>query len=190
MNRVFGVLLLSCCGLILSSGAAFTQGGAGPQPLPMPPAVAPPRDMPYLGAIRLSVDATDTDRHIFRVRETVPVRGGDSLVLLYPQWLPGNHSPSGRVDKLGGLIIRANGNRVEWSRDPVDVFAFHVVVPPATNTLDVDFQYLSPVDGNEGRIVMTAEMLNLQWNAVVLYPAGFFARHIMVEPSIRLPENW
>ena len=78
----------------------------------MPAQIAAPKDTPYLGAIRLSVDATDIDRHIFNVHETIPVRAGESIVLLYPQWLPGNHAPSGRVDKLAGLMIHANGARV------------------------------------------------------------------------------
>ncbi len=190
MNSLLRFLLFLCCGLVMSSSVAFTQRSALPQPIPMPAAITSPKDTPYVGTIRLNVDATDTERHIYRVRETVPARGGDRVVLLYPQWLPGNHSPSGRVDKLGGLTIRANGNRVEWVRDPVDVFAFQVVVPPAASALDIEFQYLSPVDTGEGRIVMTPEMLNLQWNAVVLYPAGYFSRHIMVEPSVRLPESW
>ena len=180
---------MSWCALVLSAGCALGQS-LGPQPLPMPAPIAAPRDTPYLAAIRLNVDATDVERHIFRVRETVPVRAGEPLVLLYPQWLPGNHSPSGRVDKLAGLMIYANGARVEWVRDPVDVFAFHVAVPPSATTLEVDFQFVSPVDSNEGRIVMTAEMLNLQWNAVTLYPAGYFVRQIMMEPSVRLPDGW
>src|SRR6266702_3907856 len=95
LNRV----LLFCCALFLSGGEVFAQTTARPGPLPMPAAIVPPRDTPYPGTIRLSVDATDTDRHIFSVRETIPVRGGDSIVLLYPQWLPGNHSPTGRIDK-------------------------------------------------------------------------------------------
>ncbi len=111
-------------------------------------------------------------------------------MLFYPQWLPGNHSPTGRIDKLAGLTIRANGMPVEWRRDTVNVFAFHVAVPANVTALDAEFQYLSPVDTDEGRIVMTPEMLNLQWNAVVLYPAGYFTRQIMVEPSARLPDNW
>jgi predicted metalloprotease with PDZ domain len=37
---------------------------------------------------------------------------------------------------------------------------------------------------------VTPEMLNLQWNAVVLYPAGYFSRQITVEPSVRLPDGW
>jgi predicted metalloprotease with PDZ domain len=156
----------------------------------MPAPIAAPRDIPYPAAIRLNVDATDVDRRIFRVRETIPVRAGEPLVLLYPQWLPGNHSPSGPVDKLAGLMIHANGARVEWVRDPVDVFAFHVAVPANATSLDVDFQFVSPVDTPEGRIVMTPDMLNLQWNDVTLYPAGYFARQIMMEPSVRLPDGW
>jgi predicted metalloprotease with PDZ domain len=182
-------ILLSLCALVLSANCALAQS-PGPQPLPMPAPIAAPRDTPYLAAIRLNVDATDVDRRIFRVRETIPVRAGGPLVLLYPQWLPGNHSPSGPVDKLAGLMIHANGARVEWVRDPVDVFAFHVAVPANATSLDVEFQFVSPVDTPEGRIVMTPDMLNLQWNDVVLYPAGYFARQIMMEPSVRLPDGW
>ena len=183
-------LWLVCCTLILSNSEGFTQQSARPEPKAAPAAIAAPRDIPYAGTIRLTVDATDIDRHIFIVRESIPVRGGDSLVLFYPQWLPGNHSPTGRIDKLAGLTIRANGMPVEWRRDTVNVFAFHVAVPANVTALDAEFQYLSPVDTDEGRIVMTPEMLNLQWNAVVLYPAGYFTRQIMVEPGVRLPDNW
>ena len=156
----------------------------------MPAPIVAPKDIPYAAAIRLSVDATDIERHIFNIRETVPVRAGESIVLLYPQWAPGNHSPTGRVEGLAGVTIYANGARVQWVRDPVDVFAFHVDVPAGVKNLDVSFQYTSPVDTSEGRIVMAPEMLNLQWNAVALYPAGYFARQIIVEASVRLPEGW
>lgn len=179
MNRSRNLLCVLFFALIVSDSEAFTQR-----------AIAPPQDIAYPGTIRLTVDATDTDRHIFRVRETIPVRGGDSLVLFYPQWLPGNHAPRGPIDKLAGLTVRANNMPLEWRRDPVDVFAFHMDVPSNATALDVEFQFLSPVESDEGRIVMTPEMLNLQWNAVVLYPAGYFSRQIMVEPSLRLPDNW
>lgn len=188
IKLLYSILPIGCA-LVLSAGGAFAQS-AGPQPLPMPAQIAAPKDTPYLAAIRLSVDATDIERHIFNVQETVPVRPGESIVLLYPQWTPGNHGPTGRVDKLAGLMINANGARVQWVRDPVDVFAFHVDVPAGATKLDVNFQFTSPTDTNEGRVVMTPDMLNLQWNAVALYPAGYFARQIMVEPSVRLPEGW
>lgn len=188
-RRLLSYILLASAALALSGGRGFSQS-PGPQPLPMPAPIAAPVDAPYPGVIRLRVDATDLARHVFSVHETIPVRANEPTVLLFPQWIPGNHSPTGRIEKVAGLMIRANGARVEWTRDPVDVFAFHIHVPPGTAAIDVDFQFTSPIEPAEGRIVMTPDMLNLQWNAFALYPAGYFSRQITVEPSVRLPEGW
>lgn len=188
ISRVLRTCLLLSFALVLTVWA-FAQS-AGPQPAPTPPQISAPKDTPYPGTIRLAVDASDVQRHIFDIRETIPVRGGEPLTLLYPQWQPGNHAPTGRVDKIAGLMIRANGARVEWMRDTTDVFAFHVAVPSGVTSLAVEFQFVSPVDTNEGRVVMTPDMLNLQWVAMSLYPAGYFARQITVEPSVRLPDGW
>ena len=188
-NKSLSIAFLSWIALAVSVGAAFAQS-PGPQPLPMPPQIAAPKDTSYGAAIRLSVDATDIDRRIFNVHETIPVHTGEPLVLLYPQWLPGNHSPTGEVASVAGLMITANGARVDWQRDPVNVFAFHVNPPSGSTSLDVSFQLTSPVDPSQGRIVMTPDMMNLQWNEVALYPAGYFARQIMVDASVKLPEGW
>lgn len=173
----------------LSVAEAQLASPAAPQPVPMPPAIAAPRDTAFPGTITLEVDASDIDRRIFSVRETIPVTAGP-LTLLYPQWLPGNHAPRGRVDKLAGLTITGNGQRLAWRRDDANVFAFHVDVPAGVTTLELSFQFLSPTDSNQGRIVMTPEMLNLQWNTVVLYAAGYFARQIPVAASVVLPPEW
>ena len=186
--KVSAALSLAFC-VLLVGGRAVAQTTAA-QPLPAPASVSAPRDVPYPGSIQLSVDATDIDRHIFSVRERIPVRGGESIVLLYPQWLPGSHSPTGRIENLAGLTIHAAGALVQWTRDPVDVFAFHVNVPAAAASLDVEFQYLSAVTSAQGRMIMTPDMLNLQWSSLVLYPAGYFTRQITVEPSVHLPTGW
>jgi hypothetical protein len=94
----------------------------------MPPDIPTPQDIAYPGTIKLSVDATDVTRGIFRVHEIIPVRAGP-LTLLYPKWLPGNHAPNGTLDKFAGLVIRAGGKVIPWTRDVVDVFAFHIDVP-------------------------------------------------------------
>ena len=163
---------------------------ARPVPSPLPPPIPSPRDVPYPGVIALAVDATDLTHHIFTVHETVPVAGAGRFTLLYPQWIPGHHSPNGPLDKMAGLVVHANGQRVEWQRDPVQVFAFHIDVPQGAASLDIDFQFASPVTGNEGRVVMTPDMLNLQWNTVALYPAGFYSRQIEFAPSVTLPPGW
>ena len=120
----------------MAGGIALAQTPPLPPPSPMPPGMVAPKDTPFGGTIRLGVDATDVTRHIFRVTETIPIQSG-RVTLLYPKWLPGNHSPSGRIDALAGLMIQAHGRRVEWTRDAVDVYAFHVDVPADATQLDL-----------------------------------------------------
>ena len=148
-----------------------------------------PRDTPYPGTIVLRVDVTDLERHVFNVHEVIPVAPGP-LTLLYPEWLPGNHAPRGPIDELGGLVINANGKRVEWARDPLNIYAFQVQVPPGATRLDLEFQYAAPLTVAEGRINVTPEIVGLQWNTVVLYPAGYYASRIVVAPELDLPEAW
>jgi predicted metalloprotease with PDZ domain len=182
--------LFACAALFAVSGAAVAQTSPGPQPYPMPPKAEAPQDTPYPGLLKVQVDATDLDRHIFRVHETIPVAGPGPITILYPQWLPGNHAASGPIKNVGGVVFRANGKVIPWTRDPVDVFAFHVDVPVGATSLEVDFDFLSAVANDEGRIVMTPEMLSLQWINLAMYPAGYFARRIQIEPSVRFPEGW
>ena len=156
----------------------------------MPAPTPPPQDIAFPGVLKLEVDATDTERHIFQVRETIPVAKAGPTTLLYPAWIPGNHAPRGQVEKLAGLVIRAGGQVIPWKRDPVDVFAFHVDVPQGVSALDVEFDYTSPTAADQGRVVVTPEMLNLQWFSVALYPAGYFTRRIPIDASVRLPEGW
>jgi len=161
------------------NGPAEGAGGGVPRP----------RDTPYPGTISLRVDVTDLERHVLNVHEVIPAAPGP-LTLLYPEWLPGNHAPRGPIDGLGGLIINANGKRVEWTRDPVNIYAFQVQVPAGVNHLDVEFQYAAPLTAAEGRINVTPEIVGLQWNTVVLYPAGYYASRISVAPELVLPEGW
>jgi predicted metalloprotease with PDZ domain len=146
-------------------------------------------DAPYPGVISLSVDATDLDRKIFRVRETIPVSPGP-LALYYPRWLPGTHSPSAALAQLSGLQVSAGGKPVAWVRDAVDSAAFHIEVPAGAAALDIEFQFLTPLEPGSERQVVTPDMLGVQWNAVVLYPAGYAAAKISVQPSLTLPAGW
>jgi len=91
---------------------------------------------------------------------------------------------------MTGLMIRAGGKTLRWTRDPVQVYAFHVDVPAETSSVDVEFQFTAPVRESEGRINVTPNMMNVQWEQVALYPAGHFTRAIQVKPSITLPEGW
>src|SRR3546814_1043041 len=57
-------------------------------------------------------------------------------------------------------------------------------------TLCRSFDFLSPTRTSEGRVVVTPAMMNLQWEQVSLYPAGYFTRNIPVQLEVTLPEGW
>ena len=104
---------------------AYAQNSEGPQPAPLPPPIAAPADTAYAGTISLLVDLTNINDRVLNVHETIPVKAGD-IALLYPQWLPGTHSPSNPVANMAGLVITANGKRIAWVRDRVNMYAFHI----------------------------------------------------------------
>jgi predicted metalloprotease with PDZ domain len=143
----------------------------------------------FPGTIQLDVDATDLAHRVFKVRERIPVQPG-TLRLYYPQWLPGNHGPRGPIDLMGGLRFSIDGKYLPWRRDPLDMYSFMVDIPAGATTLLAEFDYLTPLDSAQGRIVVTPEILGIQWNAVVLYPAGFDAGDIQVAPRVQLPPQW
>jgi predicted metalloprotease with PDZ domain len=150
-----------------------------------------PLDVPYPGGtLSLNVDATDTTQRIFKVKETIPVAAPGPLTLLMPAWLPGNHAPRGQIDKLAGISFTANGKPLAWTRDPLDVYAFRIDVPAGAKAVVAEFQFLSATAGNQGRVVVTDKMLNLQWEAVSLYPAGYYTRQIPVQATVTYPEGW
>lgn len=138
----------------------------------------------------LKVDATDTDRAIFRVEQRIPVSKPGPMTLLLPEWLPGTHAPRGQIEKIAGLVIKANGQVLQWKRDPIDVYAFNVDVPAGTGALDVSFQFISATDADQGRVVVTDSMMNVQWQSVSLYPAGLPTREIPVSATITYPAGW
>jgi predicted metalloprotease with PDZ domain len=176
------------------------DGGMPPPPQPLPdlPGIPEPRDEAYPGLLTVAVDVTDVERRIFRVRQTIPLPpvAGDAaadpreILLLYPKWLPGFHAPQAPIELFAGLVVRANGEELVWKRHPVTVNAFHVDVPGGAQALDVEFQFLSPTEASQGRVTCTPDMVFMPWNAVLLYPAGHFARRITVAANVTLPAGW
>lgn len=179
--------------LALALGApAFSSTLSTPAAVPLSQNVPDAVDAPYPGGtMRLDIDATDVTRGVYRVTQTIPVvPGKGKLTVLMPQWLPGNHSPRGPLAELVDLEFFADGQKLNWKRDPVEVFAFHVDVPQGAKEVVAKFIHTSPLQSAEGRITMTQEMLNLQWEKMSLYPAGHYVRQIKVVPSVMIPEGW
>jgi predicted metalloprotease with PDZ domain len=182
--KVFATAI-TVLGSVLQIAAAATGVG------PITPVIAAlePQDRDYPGEIQLSVDASDVGRRIIRVHESLSGIGPET-VLLYPKWLPGTHAPEGPIDKLAGIKITAKGAPVAWTRDPLDVYAFRVHASPGVSSIDIDFEYLSPTSAKVGAMEISRDVLMIEWNELVLYPAGFFAKRIPVQASLTLPADW
>ena len=152
-------------------------------------AQAAPLSLP--GSIRLDVDSTRAPQKILHAHLTIPAKPGP-LTLVYPEWIPGEHQPSGPIIEMAGLKIAANGKMVSWRRDLVDMYALHLDVPPGASSLDVNFDFLLSPDtsGYSAGASATAFLNLVSWNQLVLYPKGEDAANITVVPSLTVPTGW
>jgi predicted metalloprotease with PDZ domain len=135
------------------------------------------------------VDATEIPRKLFHAELAIPVSPGP-LTLVYPKWIPGYHAPVGDLNNIVGLKITANGTPVEWKRDNVDMFAFHLVVPDGTSFLRVALDVVAPTRPDSELGVATARLFVLEWNGVLVYPEGASTDDVRIRARIRLPRGW
>ena len=134
--------------------------------------------------ISLTVDATKTQQKLLRSHEVIPVKPGP-LTIYYPKWIPGEHGPEGPISSVTGLKFEGNGKVIPWVRDTLDVFTFHVDIPAGVTQLNANFDFIEP-DGNSA----TDKLTVLEWNDVVLYPAGTLAEQLIYEAKLILPGGW
>ncbi len=158
---------------------------------PLARAQAPRQAQTPRGPIALAVDAREVARRILHVRETIPVQAG-TLTLLYPEWIPGEHGPTGPVTDVAGLRINANDRALPWRRDLENMYAVRVTVPAGVTSLDVAFDFILPPQGARfsSGASSSANLLLLSWNQVILYPSTPRPDDIMVQPSLTLPDGW
>jgi predicted metalloprotease with PDZ domain len=146
-------------------------------------------------AATIEVDAREAPRGIMGAHLVLPVNPGP-LTLVYPKWLPGRHSPAGPLTSLGGPRFTANGRVLPWRRDAVDMNAFSVEIPAGVASLDVNLEMLTApapsglVQGLETPRTATESLLILEWNQLVLYPAGTRSDDLSYVASVRIPEGW
>ena len=141
--------------------------------------------------ITLHVDLTDAPRHLLHARLQIPVTAGP-LTLEYPQWIPGDHRPTGPIDNLAGIVVHANGQTLPWRRDDVDMYGIHVEVPAGVTQLEVSLDFLAtPGDtGSDEDQATSVNMTVLEWNSVVLYPAHTPVAQIPISASLTVPQDW
>src|SRR5262249_18851025 len=134
--------------------------------------------------IRMDVDASEAARNILHSTLRVPVTPGP-FSFFYPKWIPGEHSPTGPINDMIGLRLSANGKAIPWTRDPVEMFAFHCDVPPGVSELQVAFD-----DASQPGTTMSARLARIKWNRLLIYPRGINSDAVRVDASIKLPVGW
>jgi predicted metalloprotease with PDZ domain len=141
--------------------------------------------------VKLKVDATDAPRRLFHVQMSMPAKPG-AMTLLYPEWIPGEHGPTGPIVNLVGLKIEAGGKSVPWRRDSDNMYAFHLEVPAGAATLDVAFDFISPPEtgGFSSGASTTSELAVLNWNQVLLYPQGSQPDAFQYQATLTVPRSW
>jgi predicted metalloprotease with PDZ domain len=146
------------------------------------PGIAQTQANAAAGAVELTVRMPHPEQKLLYVHEVMPVEAGP-LTLYYPKYIPGDHSPDGPIGTMMGLEISANGKRIAWHRDEVDMFTFHLTVPPDAHQIDIRFEF--PADGRA-----TRDLLDLTWDHVALYRAGSPTRDQIYQPTLVIPADW
>ncbi len=140
----------------------------------------------------LSVDASEAPRKILHAQLRIPAKPG-TLTLYYPKWIPGEHGPTGPITDLTGLKFTASGKTLQWRRDLLDGFTFHVEVPPGENEVAANLDYASPASfepGYSSGLSATEKLYIVNWNTLLLYPAGYSSDQLTYSASLRLPVGW
>ena len=114
------------------------------------------------------------------------------LTLFYPQWIPGEHGPTGPIADLAGMRITAG------QTNPVEArFRQHVRLPsrrparrqPARRRarfhLTCRYRRLLRPEAPPPR-----ELAVLNWNQFLLYPAGTPTDQLNYQASLKVPAGW
>jgi predicted metalloprotease with PDZ domain len=140
--------------------------------------------------IRLQVDLTDAPRNIYHAHLQIPAHAGE-MSFVFPKWIPGNHRPSGPIAALTGIRMEAAGQPLAWQRDDVDMYQFHVTVPAGVAAIDVFLDAITSQDSaGGGGPAASSNLLDLNWNAVVLYPKDSRSDDVNFAASVKLPPGW
>ncbi|MFZ1018240.1 MAG: hypothetical protein WAN39_10245, partial [Candidatus Cybelea sp.] len=169
--RIF--LILTCLLLAPAAGAAADF-------------VAKPSHATEQNPATLVLDASRASEGFMETRERIPAVPGPFTVV-YPKWIPGEHGPTGPLNDLAALRISAGGTPLDWRRDQVDLYAFHVDVPSGAHEIDVAFDILMNAPGD---YMSTHSVAIVNWNRALLYQEDIDSHQYFIKPSIILPPGW
>jgi hypothetical protein len=116
------------------------------------------------------------------VKMGIPVKPGP-LTLLYPEWIPGEHGPTGPVMDLVKQRISGEGKLIPWRRDLAEMYTFQLTLPDGVNGIEIALDYIAAVERQRPWLMTLEEfydaperddvMLELQWGQLVELGGGF-----------------
>jgi predicted metalloprotease with PDZ domain len=141
--------------------------------------------------LTVRLDAREVARRRIHTEIRLAVKPGP-LTLVYAKWLPGEHGPTGPLNSMIGLDIEANGERLSWSRDPLDMYALRIDVPHGVNHIEVSLESGLGTGGGTFTAAQTssAQLAILSWNQFLLFPKGKDAERLSVDASVMVPADW
>src|SRR5579863_473838 len=172
-------LLVYCLSAVFALGASEPARAAFDAPLAT-----------QSNPMTIVLDERMAPRGLAYTHVTIPVRPGP-FTLVYPEWIPGEHGPTGPLNDLAQLTVSANGQPIEWNRDQVDLYAFHIVVPAGVTTVDADFTVLLNRPNNfvDGQLA-TRNIMVGNWNRYLLYQQNIDNVDYYAKASLILPPGW
>ena len=132
--------------------------------------------------IQITADLSEAPRRLYHAEVEIPVTPGP-ITLITPEWIPGNHRPTGPVDDITGVVFTANGQALAWRRDNTNLYEYHVTVPAGVTTLHVHLDCIVTAR-------VSTKLAVLEWEKLLLYPANIPVRDIPIQPSVTVPAGW
>jgi predicted metalloprotease with PDZ domain len=132
--------------------------------------------------IRITADLSDGARHMYHAEIELPVKAGPATFIT-PEWIPGNHAPTGPVSQIVGVVFTANGQVLPWRRDDVNLYEFHVEIPAGVTSVHAHLDCITPSR-------TTRELSVLEWERLMMYPAHIPVKEIEIQPSVTVPAGW
>ena len=132
--------------------------------------------------IQITADLSDAPRKLYHAEIDIPVTSG-VVSLTTPEWIPGNHRPTGPVSDITGVVFTANGKPLHWRRDDEDMYQFHVTVPAGVNKIHAHLDCIVT-----SRV--SQKLAVLEWEKLLLYPANTPVRNIPIQPTVKVPKGW
>jgi predicted metalloprotease with PDZ domain len=132
--------------------------------------------------IRITADLTEAPRKLYHAEIDLPVKPGPATFIT-PEWIPGNHRPTGPVEDITGVVFTADGKVLPWRRDDENLYEFHVDVPKGVTTLHAHLDCIVTSRADDKIAV-------LEWEKLLLYPAHIPVHDIAVQPSVTVPAGW